>query len=82
MHKSAQSSSSPCRATRRSSACRRSSGAGGLTTGTAKFRPDIAIGSWTTLTGTTQSDNGTQRTVTDTGATGAKKFYHIEITKP
>ena len=29
-----------------------------------------------------QTDNGPQRTVTDPAVTGAKKFYHIEITKP
>jgi hypothetical protein len=47
-----------------------------------KFRPDLASGAWTTLTGTTQSDTGAQRTVTDLNATGAKKFYQVEITKP
>ena len=47
-----------------------------------KFRPDLATGTWTTLTGTTQSDTGSVRTVTDLNATGAKKFYQMEITKP
>ncbi len=47
-----------------------------------KFRPDLATGTWTTLTGTTQSDAGAQRTVTDLNATGAKKFYQVEITRP
>ncbi len=47
-----------------------------------KFRPDLATGTWTALTGTTQSDAGEQRTVTDLNATGAKKFYQVEITKP
>ena len=47
-----------------------------------KYRTDLASGSWQTLTGTTQADNATQRTVTDTGAAGAQKFYRIEITKP
>jgi len=47
-----------------------------------KFRPDLATGTWTTLTGTTQSDTGAQRTVTDLNATGAKKFYQVEIVKP
>ena len=37
---------------------------------------------WQPLTSTSQSDNGTERTVTDLNATGAKKFYHVEITKP
>ena len=49
---------------------------------TVKFRTDIATGTWTTLTGTMESDTGTERTVTDQNATGAKKFYHVEITKP
>jgi len=49
---------------------------------TVKFRTDLATGTWQTLTGTTQNDNGNQRTVTDPGATGAQKFYRIEITKP
>ena len=49
---------------------------------TVKFRTDLATGSWLTLTGTTESNNGSERTVTDTAATGAQKFYHIEITKP
>lgn len=40
-----------------------------------KFRSDLA-------TGTTQSDSGSERTVTDPNATGAKKFYQVEITKP
>ena len=49
---------------------------------TVKFRTDLSTGTWLTLTGTTQSNNGSERTVTDTSATGARKFYHIEITKP
>lgn len=47
-----------------------------------KFRTDLATGSWAPLTGTTQSDAGSVRTVTDTTATGAKKFYRVDITKP
>jgi hypothetical protein len=47
-----------------------------------KFRPDRATGSWTTLTGTVQSDIGSKRTVTDLYATGGKKFCQVEITKP
>ena len=37
---------------------------------------------WQPLVSSTQSDNGTERTVTDLNATGAKKFYHVEITRP
>ncbi len=49
---------------------------------TVKFRTDLTTGTWQPLTGTTQGDNGTIRTVTDTGAAGTQKFYRIEITKP
>ncbi len=37
---------------------------------------------WTDLTGSTTSDNGSVRTITDTSATGARKFYKVEITQP
>ena len=38
---------------------------------------------WVPLTSFTTSDNGTERTITDLGATGAgMKFYQVEITKP
>lgn len=37
---------------------------------------------WTTLTGHTISDNGLTRTITDTDASGARKFYRVEILKP
>ena len=37
---------------------------------------------WQSLVSSTESDNGTERTVTDLNATGVKKFYHVEITKP
>jgi hypothetical protein len=47
-----------------------------------KFRPDLAAGAWTTLTGTTQSDSGTTRTVNDLNATEFMKYYQVEITKP
>lgn len=39
-------------------------------------------GTWEKLTGAVVSDLGTQRTVTDTGATGERKFYKVEVTKP
>jgi hypothetical protein len=38
--------------------------------------------SWTTVSATTLLDNGTERTVTDPNASGAKKFYHVRIEKP
>ena len=37
---------------------------------------------WSPLTGFTISDNGLTRTITDTNAAGATKFYKVEITKP
>jgi hypothetical protein len=49
---------------------------------TVKTSPDLAAASWTTLAGSTSSDNGSQRTVTDTSASETKKFYTVEIVKP
>ena len=39
-------------------------------------------GPWLPLGSSTTSDAADQRTVTDLDATGARKFYHVEITKP
>ncbi len=41
-----------------------------------------AAGSWQPLTGAITTDNGSERTVTDTDATGPRKFYQIEVQKP
>ena len=49
---------------------------------TVKFRPDLTTGAWTTLTGSTQSDAGAERTITDLSASGAVKFYDVQITRP
>lgn len=38
--------------------------------------------SWLPLTTFTTSDVGTVRTVTDTSATGSRKFYRVQITRP
>jgi len=38
--------------------------------------------SWITLVGTTESDDGDERTVTDTAASGDGKFYRVEIARP
>jgi hypothetical protein len=46
-----------------------------------KYKTGLTDATWTTLTNTTTSDNGTERTVTDLGATGPK-FYRVEITLP
>jgi hypothetical protein len=40
------------------------------------------LATWTTLTGTTQSDSGATRTVTDPNATGSKKFYRVRVSMP
>lgn len=39
-------------------------------------------GVWEPLATFSESDNGAERTVTDLEATGATKFYRVEITKP
>jgi hypothetical protein len=44
--------------------------------------PDLTPGSWAPLSGGIASDDGNQRTVTDTSATATKKFYTVEIVKP
>ena len=49
---------------------------------TVKTSPDLNAATWTTLVGSTTSDNGSQRTITDTNATTVKKFYKVEIVKP
>jgi hypothetical protein len=50
------------------------------------YNPQFATGltnpNWSALTGTTQIDNGTQRTVTDPNATPAPKYYRLQISKP
>lgn len=48
---------------------------------TPQFRTNLTTGTWDPLTGTTQSDNGNQRTVTDTSA-AAPKYYRVQISKP
>lgn len=49
---------------------------------TVRYQLDLGSVSWQTLTGTSASDNGTERTVTDPDATGPAKFYQIQISKP
>lgn len=45
--------------------------------------PTLGAGAvWTPLTTFTIDDNGNTRTITDTSATGTRKFYRVEITKP
>ena len=49
---------------------------------TVQFRTSLTSGTWQPLADTTQSDNGNERTVTDTSATGTTKFYRVNVSKP
>jgi hypothetical protein len=49
---------------------------------TVKSKADLSAGTWDPLSSSSFSDNGQERTVTDQSATGAQKFYRVEITKP
>ncbi len=49
---------------------------------TVAFKTDLDATTWTPVAGAPFTDAGSQRTVTDPAATGAKRFYHVEITKP
>jgi len=40
------------------------------------------VGGWGAINASAPSDNGTQCTITDLSASGAVKFYHVEISKP
>ena len=49
---------------------------------TVKAKSDLLGATWDPVAASPPTDNGAQRTVTDTAASGPNKFYHIEITKP
>ena len=49
---------------------------------TPQFTTGLTTPSWSALIGTSQSDNGATRTVTDPNATPAPKFYRVQISKP
>jgi hypothetical protein len=50
---------------------------------TPLYRTNLAGGAgWTNLLTTTLSDDGTERTLTDTNAVGNARFYRIQITYP
>jgi hypothetical protein len=49
---------------------------------TVKSSESLQPATWIALSGSTSSDNGNVRTVIDTVATEAKKFYMIEISNP
>lgn len=46
---------------------------------TVLHSPDLSPASWGVLTGTTQSEDGDERTVTDPDAGTVKKFYRVHI---
>ena len=47
-----------------------------------KSSTDLTAGSWGPTSVSAPSDNGTERTLTDTAATEPRKFYRVDITKP
>lgn len=47
-----------------------------------KYKLNLTDPMWTTLENNPTSDNGSERTVIDLGATPGPKFYHVEITRP
>jgi len=49
---------------------------------TVKSTESLTSGPWNALTGSTTSDVGSARTVIDTQASGASKFYTVEISIP
>jgi hypothetical protein len=49
---------------------------------TVKSSESLSPPNWIPLSGSTSSDNGNERTVIDTEATEAKKFYVVEISTP
>jgi subtilisin-like proprotein convertase family protein len=49
---------------------------------TLKSSDSLAPGSWTTLSGSTSSDLGSERSVIDNAAAGTKKYYRVEINYP
>jgi len=49
---------------------------------TLKSSDSLAPASWTTLSGSTSSDLGSERSVIDNAAAGTKKYYRVEINYP
>ena len=49
---------------------------------TVVSKASLIDSNWVALTGTTQSDSGQQRTVTDLSASSPRKFYQVQISKP
>ncbi len=51
-------------------------------TSTYAVQSSTDFATWATLGSSTTADSGTTRTITDTAATGVKKFYRVRITRP
>lgn len=49
---------------------------------TVVSKSNLSDPTWTGLSSLTQSDSGQQRTVTDLGFSGTKKFYRVSVSKP
>ena len=49
---------------------------------TVTYKTSLSAATWTPVAGAIVSDAGSQRTVTDPSATGASKFYRVEIATP
>ena len=47
-----------------------------------EFSTTLQSVDWLPLSGTGLSDNGIERTITDLNATGVRKFYRVQITRP
>ena len=47
-----------------------------------KAKPSLLTGTFAPLGSSSFTDNAQERTVTDLNATGATKFYQVEIVKP
>lgn len=48
---------------------------------TVRTNPSLETGAWQSLTGSSTSDNGSERTVTDTAATPSRGFYRVDVVK-
>jgi hypothetical protein len=48
---------------------------------TVEYSDSLSSGSWQVLTGTTFTDSGNERTVTDLNASGLNKFYRVKVEK-
>lgn len=49
---------------------------------TVVSKSNLSDPNWTPLASSTQSDSGQQRTVTDLGFSGVRKFYRVSVSKP